>query len=172
MKSLLILLCLFLSLACSVDKNNTTPADVFHPTYLHPNIIHTQALFKTNASGLYTIKQNAKLEIGNYILDLDNDFIIQTSTLNASLFVFNIINTNLTLTKGVNSIVFTNGVWDGYANFHQLHIHDSHSATLNNMIVTYIEDPSKKFSWQGSLEFKNNSLYFIGTNIALKNTIP
>ncbi|MGL4676348.1 MAG: hypothetical protein ACRCWI_01610 [Brevinema sp.] len=167
MKQKICVFILFAFSTCSITSEKTTP-NSYYPSFVHPNIIFTQALFKTNFSGVYTAKNNALIEVGQHLLNFQDGYSIETSLINHEMFVFNIIYTNHTLIKGVKKIIFTNGVWDGYANFHTLEISSPSKGFLNNLLVYYIEEPSKAYLWKASIQIQDSNLFFMGTNIAVK----
>ncbi|MGL5955030.1 MAG: hypothetical protein ACRC0X_00265 [Brevinema sp.] len=159
---------LFILVACSTTDKKI-PLNSYHPSLIHPNIVFTHALFKTNFSGTYNTKNDSVLIIGQYLLNFQDGYSIETSPLNHEFFVFNIIYTNNTLTRGIKKIIFTNGLWDGFANFHTLEISSPNKAYLNNLLIYYIETPDQAHHWKAGIQIQDNKLFFMGTNIATKN---
>ena len=167
LKTFLLILTSSIVISCSLEPDSPFPS-TNNPTPITPDMIFTQAKFKTNFSGTYDANPNAVLDLGIYDIKFSDGYAIETSLLTDNLFVFSIIYTNNTLAKGIQKIVFTNGMWDGIGNYQSLEISSSEKGSMNNLILTLIEDPSKYYSWRESIQANGTNLYFLGTNIGTK----
>ncbi len=166
-KTFLLILTSSVIISCSLEPDSPFPSSN-NPTPITPDMIFTQAKFKTNFSGTYDANMNAILDLGIYDIKFSDGYAIETSLLTDSIFVFNIIYTNTILTKGIKKIIFTNGMWDGIGNYQSLEISSSETGTMHNLILTLIEDPTKYYAWRENIQANGTNIYFLGTNIGTK----
>lgn len=166
-KAFLLILTSSIIISCSLEPDAPFPS-TNNPIPITPDMIFTQAKFKTNFSGTYDANINAVLDLGIYDIKFSDGYAIETSLLTDNFFVFNIIYTNTHLTKGIQKIIFTNGMWDSIGNYQSLEILNSEKGTMHNLILTLIEEPNKYYAWRESIQVDGINLYFLGTNIGTK----